>query len=141
MAQVLIVDDERDVGAFLSSELRSRGHEVDQASNGVEALMLVLERRLDAVVMDIRMPTLDGIDTLRILRRLVPAMPVILMTGYAGRGDMLLASQLGAVSCLLKPIGIDRLLQTLDHVLAHVPAPADSLSMDRTRSGHRARPL
>lgn len=117
MAHILVVDDERDLCAFLAGELRDSGHAVDQAFNGVDALMQVLDHRPDGVIMDIRMPKLDGIDTLRILRRLAPAMPVILMTGQAGQGDMLLASQLGAVTCLLKPMATDRLLDTIQRAL------------------------
>lgn len=114
---ILVVDDEDDLRDFLAGEIQNAGYQVEQAANGVEAVLQVREHRPDAVIMDIRMPKLDGIDALRILKRLVPALPIIMLTGQAGRGDMLMASQLGAQTCLLKPIQVDRLLETLDLAL------------------------
>ncbi len=119
--KILIVDDEDDLRRFLAGEIQNAGHRVQQAANGVEAVLQVLDDRPDAVLMDIRMPKLDGIDALRILKHLDPALPIITLTGQAGRGDMLLASQLGAQTCLLKPIQVDRLLESLEHGVVQQP--------------------
>ncbi len=119
--KILIVDDEDDLRRFLAGEIQNAGHRVQQAANGVEAVLQVLDDRPDAVLMDIRMPKLDGIDALRILKHLDPALPIIMLTGQAGRGDMLLASQLGAQTCLLKPIQVDRLLESLEHGVVQQP--------------------
>lgn len=115
--KILIVDDEDDLRHFFAGEIQSAGYQVAQAANGVDAVLQVLEQGADAMIMDIRMPKLDGIDALRILKRLAPALPIIMLTGQAGRGDMLLTTQLGAQTCLLKPIQVDRLLETLDLAL------------------------
>lgn len=117
MAHVLIVDDEPDLRNFIAAELRDAGYQVDTASTGVEAILQVIEGGLDAVVMDVRMPHLDGLDALRILRRLAPALPIVMCTGGAGRGDMLESNRLGAITCLTKPVVIERLREVLQQAL------------------------
>jgi DNA-binding NtrC family response regulator len=70
------------------------------------------------VLMDIRMPKLDGINALRIIRRVNPNIPVIMFTGQAGQGDMAEATRLGAYACLAKPLAMDRLLAALRGLFA-----------------------
>lgn len=113
MSRFLVVDDEPDLRSYIADELRDDGHQVDTAADGVEAVMRVIDGGIDAVVMDIRMPRLDGLNALRILRRLSPSLPVVMFTGQAGQGDMLETTRLGAVTCLLKPVNIDRLKEIL----------------------------
>lgn len=119
MAHILVVDDEPDLRNFIAAELRDAGYHVDTASNGVEAILQAIEGGLDAVVMDVRMPHLDGLDALRILRRLAPALPVVMCTGGTGRGDMLESNRLGAITCLAKPVVIERLREVLQQALGH----------------------
>jgi DNA-binding NtrC family response regulator len=69
--------------------------------------------------MDIRMPRLDGINALRIIRRISPHLPVIMFTGQAGQGDMLESTRLGAFTCLVKPLAIDKFVQALEQALLH----------------------
>ncbi|HRF48158.1 MAG TPA: response regulator [Anaerolineales bacterium] len=113
MSRFLVVDDEPDLRSYIADELSDDGHQVDTAADGVEAVMRVIDGGVDAVVMDIRMPRLDGLNALRILRRLSPSLPVVMFTGQAGQGDMLETTRLGAVTCLLKPVNIDRLKEIL----------------------------
>ncbi len=113
MSRFLVVDDEPDLRSYIADELSDDGHQVDTAADGVEAVMRVIDGGIDAVVMDIRMPRLDGLNALRILRRLSPSLPVVMFTGQAGQGDMLETTRLGAITCLLKPVNIDRLKEIL----------------------------
>jgi len=113
MSRFLVVDDEPDLRSYIADELSDDGHQVDTASDGVEAVIRVIDGGIDAVVMDIRMPRLDGLNALRILRRLAPSLPVVMFTGQAGQGDMLETTRLGAITCLLKPVNIDRLKEIL----------------------------
>ncbi|MDY6875016.1 MAG: response regulator [Chloroflexota bacterium] len=117
MAHILIVDDEPDVVEFLAEELELAGWETGTASNGVEGVLRVLDGGWDALLMDIRMPELDGINALRIIRRITPDLPVVTFTGHAGRGEMLESTRLGARACLLKPITMDKLIETIRQVL------------------------
>ncbi len=113
MPTILVVDDEPDVAQFLADELQDAGYKTGLAHDGVEAVMRVLDGGWDGVVMDIRMPHLDGINALRLLRRIAPHLPVIMFTGQAGQGDMLESTRLGAFTCLAKPIATQKLLDAL----------------------------
>lgn len=118
MPRVLIVDDEQDLREYLALELEERGFGTTEAGDGVEAILRVLDGGLDAMVMDIRMPRLDGLNALRIIRRIAPSLPVVMFTGQAGQGDMLESTRLGAATCLLKPILIDKLETVLRNAAA-----------------------
>lgn len=113
MFRILIVDDEQDLVSYLSTELRAAGFAISEAYNGVEAVLKVLDDKPDAVLMDIRMPKLDGLGALRIVRRVAPGLPVVMFTGQAGQGDMLESTRLGAFSCLSKPLAIEKVINTL----------------------------
>ncbi len=84
-AHVLVVDDEPAVRRFAARALEGEGYQVHTAKDGVEALELVgaLQRRLGLIVADVVMPRLDGVGLLRTLSASHPALPVILMSGYA----------------------------------------------------------
>jgi DNA-binding NtrC family response regulator len=114
MKRILVVDDEPDVVEQLSDLLDFEGWEVGSAANGVDAVIKILDEPWDAVLMDIRMPKLDGINALRIMKRINPDLSVIMFTGQAGQGDMYETSRLGAFTCLMKPVQTDKLLQTLE---------------------------
>ena len=118
MARILIVDDEQDLADYLAGELKMAGFTTGTAVNGVEAVLQVLDGGWDGIVMDIRMPKLDGINALKIIRRIAPRLPVIMFTGQAGQGDMLESTRLGAFTCLAKPLMIDKLISTLNQALA-----------------------
>jgi two-component system, NtrC family, response regulator AtoC len=122
MARILVVDDEADVIQYLSDELRAAGYDTGGASDGVEAVLKVLDGGWDAVLMDIRMPNLNGINALKIIRRIAPQMVVLMFTGQAGQGDMYETTRLGAFTCLLKPVAVGKLLDALQQALKVNPA-------------------
>ena len=113
MNRILIVDDEADVREHIEEELARRGWETATADDGVEAVLRVIDGGWNSVLMDIRMPVLNGVDALRIIRRLNPSLPVIMFTGQAGQGEMLETKRLGAFACILKPVVIEKLLALL----------------------------
>jgi len=117
MARILVVDDERDVADFFADELEFAGYKTGKAADGVEAVLKFLDGGWDAVLMDIRMPKLDGVNALRIMKRIDSTVPVILFTGQAGQGDMYEATRLGAYTCLLKPVLPEKLIYLLDQSL------------------------
>ena len=118
MARILIVDDERDLADYLADELQTAGFMTGTAMDGVEAVLQVLDGSWSGVLMDIRMPKLDGIGALKIIRRIAPNLPVIMFTGQAGQGDMFESTRLGAFTCLVKPLAIDKLINTLNQALS-----------------------
>lgn len=121
MTRILIVDDEPDVVEYLSARLSSKGFQTGGAADGVEAVINILRGDWDVVLMDIRMPNLDGINALRIIRTARPNLPVVTFTGQAGQGDMAESVRLGAYTCLLKPVSMDKLLETIKQAISTTP--------------------
>ena len=73
--RVIIVEDDKNFGYVLKGELEAAGYEMDLALDGVEAVLKVIDEHYDFVLLDIKMPHLDGINCLRILKKLRPALP------------------------------------------------------------------
>ncbi len=114
MNRILVVDDEPDVAEYLADMLEDAGWHTGCAYSGVDAVIGVLDNRWDMVLMDIRMPKLDGVNALKIIKHINASLPVIMFTGQAGQGDMAESTRLGAFTCLLKPVTNAKLLQTVE---------------------------
>lgn len=112
MPKLLVVDDEADVRSFLKEELSREGFVVSTASNGADAIVAAAEQTFDAIILDMLMPGLDGIQVIRVLKKVIPDTPIIGLTGYVGRGYMAQASAFGVV-CLSKPVVIADLLKEI----------------------------
>ena len=82
MRKILVADDEMSIRLLYSEELKEEGYEVYMASNGREALEMVEKIPLDLVILDIKMPEMDGIEALRQIKEKRPNLPVILSTAY-----------------------------------------------------------
>jgi two-component system response regulator AtoC len=111
---VLVVDDEAAVRGALRDVLEESGYKVVTAASGKEALEKMSMLRPDAVLLDIRMPEMDGISLLEIIRERYPAVPVILMTAYSDTQTTINAMRTGAFEYVLKPLNLDELLATLE---------------------------
>lgn len=131
MAKILIVDDEEDVVNFLADELQQAGHETGSAFDGVSAVLDIIDGGWDIVLMDIRMPRLDGIGALKIIKKIKPACPVIMFTGQAGQEDISESTRLGAYSCLLKPVAIENLLAVIQNCVRDCTTGPDRNSQER----------
>jgi DNA-binding NtrC family response regulator len=110
---ILLVDDEVDFVATLAERLRARGLAVETAHSGEEALAKSKLKRPDAVVLDLAMPGMDGIETLTALLADNAELQVMLLTGQATIKTALAATRLGAVDVLEKPIDINTLLEKI----------------------------
>jgi two-component system response regulator AtoC len=104
--RILLAEDERNFGRVLETELSDVGHEVDLVADGVEAVLCCIDRDYDFALLDIKMPRLDGISALRIIKRLRPELPAITYSGNAGSGEMAESIRAGALRCLTKPLSI-----------------------------------
>ncbi|HEY5998450.1 MAG TPA: response regulator [bacterium] len=113
--RILLAEDERNFGRVLEAELSEIGHEVDLVPDGVEAVLRCIEREYDFALLDIKMPRLDGINALRIIKRLRPGLPAITYSGNAGSGEMAESIRAGAIRCLTKPLAIARLREEIEH--------------------------
>ncbi|HUL58795.1 MAG TPA: sigma-54 dependent transcriptional regulator [Anaeromyxobacteraceae bacterium] len=103
-ATVLIVDDEKNIQLTLARALSMDGYGVETASGGREALEKIAALPVDAVVMDVRMPDLDGLAVLERARQTRPELPVVIMSGHGSLETVRQAFKLGAFDYLEKPI-------------------------------------
>ncbi|MHB8772718.1 MAG: response regulator [Syntrophales bacterium] len=109
MGRILVVDDEIEVVRLLQSFLTSKGYEVDTALNGAEAIAKVGERAPDIVLLDIMMPGMGGIDTLKEIKKIDPDIAVIMVTAVVDEELGNRTLELGAYDYITKPINIEYL--------------------------------
>jgi DNA-binding NtrC family response regulator len=111
---ILVVDDEGDFLETLMNRLRKRNIGTIGCASGEEAVRLVKEHLFDVVILDIKMPGgMDGIETLREIKRIQPEAEVILLTGHASLETSVEGMRQGAYDYLLKPIRLEDLLEKL----------------------------
>ncbi|MBW2653874.1 MAG: response regulator [Deltaproteobacteria bacterium] len=101
--KILIVDDEKDFVEMFSLRLKKQGEKVSTAYNGKDALKVLETVPIDVVILDIRMPGMDGIDTLKQIKTLHPIVEVILLTGHGSTETAVEGMKLGAFDYLMKP--------------------------------------
>ena len=111
--RVLLVDDEAGFTDVLAKRLRRRGLAVAVALSGAEALRMLRENDFDVAVCDLKMVDMDGIEVLRIFKKMVPQMPVLMLTGHGSEEAAREGLQAGAADYLLKPCDLDELLQKI----------------------------
>ena len=109
--RVLLVDDEESFVEILGKRLRARGLRVDTSNSGEEALEKVKTREFDVIVLDLAMPGMDGIETLKRLRQFDPDLQIILLTGHGTIEKGVEATKLGAMEFLQKPANLPDLLE------------------------------
>jgi len=117
--KVLLIDDEPEFIQVLSQRMQSRGVTVDTVANGYEAIKKAKGESYDAVFLDMAMPEMDGIETLKHLLELNPDLQVILLTGYATLKKGIEAIKLGAMDFLEKPAEIQKLMEKIQQAKAN----------------------
>ncbi len=115
--RMLLIDDEVDFTETLAERLQLRGFLTDLASNGESGLKMVGEKEYDIVILDLKMPGLSGIDTLKGIKALNPGLPVILLTGQGSTKGGEEGKHLGAYDCMMKPIKIDEFIEKVSKAL------------------------
>ena len=112
-ANVLLVDDEEQFLDVLSERLESRGLKVNTVTSGEDALSKVEDKNFDAIILDLAMPGIDGIETLRRIKEKRPDLGIIMMTGQATVKSGIEAMKLGAEDLLEKPVDLNELLEKI----------------------------
>lgn len=112
--RILLVDDEEQFLELLSQRLEIRGLKVSSVTSGEEALAQVEEQNFDVIVVDLSMPGIDGIETLKQLKEKDPDAEVIILTGHATVQSGIKAMKLGAEDFLTKPVELGVLLETIN---------------------------
>src|SRR5690606_5044016 len=107
--KVLVVDDQVGIRVLLVEVFSTEGYETYQASNGKAALQIVREKRPDLVLLDMKIPGMDGLEILKQIREFDPSIKVIMMTAYGELAMIRKATDLGALMHFTKPFDIDEL--------------------------------
>ena len=130
---VLIVDDEKPLRDFVRRNLEVRNFNTLTAANGLEALALFNTQNIDLVILDVMMPRMDGLETIRRIRQ-GSLVPVIVLSAMGEESDKIRALNLGADDYLTKPFGVGELLARVQAVLRRA-----RWTEPPTREGHLAR--
>lgn len=113
MKDILVVDDEQQMLVAIRETLKRKGFAITTASSGMEALGKLREQFFQAVITDVRMPKLSGMELLREVKKLSPATPVIMLTGHGTVTDAISALKQGAYDYLMKPFSAGQLTSVL----------------------------
>jgi two-component system, NtrC family, response regulator AtoC len=130
-ARVLIVDDEVAARTALAEILRDEGYTVDTAGDGFKALARIEEVRPDLVLTDLRMPSMDGLELIRRLRRAESEVPVVVMTAFGAVDSAILAVREGAVDFVVKPLDTKQLLLVVERALERRAPRADGAATEK----------
>lgn len=107
--RILLVDDEVAFANNLLKLLSKRGYDAVVVYNGADAVNMVGEKEFDVIILDMKMPGMDGIATLKEIKKKVPLVEVVILTGHGSIESGIEGMQLGAFDFLMKPVSIDDL--------------------------------
>lgn len=119
--KILIVDDQYGIRVLLDEVFRKEGYQTYQAANGKQALALADEKKPDLVILDMKIPGMDGLEILKRIKILDKSIQVIMITAYGELDLIQEAMQLGALTHFTKPFDIDELRIMVDSYLTSVP--------------------
>lgn len=119
MSKILIAEDERDIRELITFTLRYHGHEVIAASDGEEALEFALKEHPDLVLLDIRMPRMDGYEVCRSIKenQATQHIPVVFLSAKGQEAEVQQGLDAGATDYILKPFSPDQLVERVNKVL------------------------
>ena len=112
--RILIVDDEERFRTTLGKRLTERDLDVETVGSGEEAIKIIKEKLFDVVVLDVKMPGMDGIETLAEIKKVNPNLEVLMLTGHASVDSAVDGMRLGAYDYLMKPCEIDILMEKIN---------------------------
>lgn len=146
MAQgrIIVVDDEENIRSTLHEILSDEGYEVSCAADGETALRTLKSEAADLVLLDVWMPGIDGMQTLKILKDIDPETEVVMMSGHGAIETAVKATKFGAFDFIEKPFSLDSILRTVAKALksrrarmakGHTPALGDTIILDRRLRG------
>jgi DNA-binding response OmpR family regulator len=119
--RILLVEDERGIADFVERALRAQGHDVDVAGDGLDGERAAVADEPDLVILDVMLPGRSGFEVLERIRRVKPALPVIMLTARAEVADKVRGLDAGATDYITKPFSVEELLA---RVRAHLRTPA-----------------
>lgn len=118
MEHTLVVDDEKNVTELLKLQLEEVGFDVDTANDGAEAINKIQARHYDLILLDLRMPRINGIEVLKFAKENQPDSQVLILTGYGDIKTAVDAIKMGAFDFISKPYNFDELMVSINNALA-----------------------
>ena len=115
--RILVIDDEHLLNNMLQDSVRSAGYEVDGAYDGIEGINLLRFKKYDLILLDIRMPRMDGLGVLKFVKSEYPEVKVIIVTGLASLEEVQETVEKGAFACIKKPFHLEEILSTISRAL------------------------
>ena len=126
---VLVVDDEKDFRDIIVKKLEKRDLKCDSAPDGATALEMVKAKKYDVVLLDVKMPGMDGIEALREIKKIEPMVEVVMLTGHASVESGINGIKYGAFDYLMKPMDMDPLMEKLDAAYGRKRIQQDKVEM------------
>jgi len=117
-SKILVVDDEDALRTVLSGELVSEGYDVRTAADGDDAISNLQKESFDLVLLDIKMPRMNGFEVLKFVKEKYPGTKVVMLTGFADLKNAIESKKLGAEDFVSKPYDLVDLLTTIERVLS-----------------------
>jgi DNA-binding NtrC family response regulator len=118
--RILVVDDEEALRIVLSAELEGEGYQVASAADGQDAINILATKEFDLILLDIKMPNVDGFEVLKYCKEHCPKTKVVMLTGFADLKNAIESKKLGAEDFVSKPYDLVDLLTTVERVLTGV---------------------
>ncbi|SOB60229.1 Two-component system response regulator [Pseudodesulfovibrio profundus] len=115
--RVLLVDDEVGFVEVLHKRLNKRGFAVTPATSGTEGIQVLRKNDFDVAILDLKLEDMDGIEVLEIFKKMVPEMPVIMLTGHGSEQAARDGMEHGAFDYLLKPCALEELIEKIDQAV------------------------
>jgi two-component system nitrogen regulation response regulator NtrX len=141
MSKVLIVDDERSIRHTLRDILEFEKYDVDEASDGMEALVKIKQGHYDVIILDIKMPKMDGMDALDRIQEIARETPVVMISGHASIDTAVEAVKKGAFDFISKPPDLNRLLITLRNAMDKSELITERKVLQTKVSNNRSQPI
>ena len=113
MSNILVVDDDKDIRELLEDRLCAMGYAVETETDGLRALKAAVSGRFSGMILDIGIPSLDGLDVLKQIRQSDEQLPIIMVTASGAKDTAIKAISLGAQAYLLKPFDVEELAQVI----------------------------
>lgn len=111
--KILLVDDEKDFLSIMSERMQARGMKVSTAASAWEAIQMAETESFDAIILDLQMPEMDGLEALKVLKAKKPELQIILLTGHATVERGIEAMKLGAMDLMEKPADLKTLTEKI----------------------------
>lgn len=117
MYKLLVVDDQSGIRMLLCEVLKKEGYKVFEAANGIQAMEVVVEEKPDLVLLDMKLPGMDGIEVLKLIKEDFPHISVMMMTAYRELNIIEKALELGAVAHFTKPFDLQDIREAIKNEL------------------------